>query len=93
MIVLALALIIRGLVFDGLPPVRFQNDVMVRVAFVSDLSRYCGQTPIGKHWGGCYDFKAQIIYAQNPCQMSGDYAKELCHEMGHANGWSRYHEF
>lgn len=82
---------IRGLTYDGLPPQRFQHDALVKVAFVSNLGDYCGKAPINKHWGGCEI--DHVMYVVNPCQMSGDYAFRLCHELGHAEGWSRYHEF
>lgn len=86
------ALVIRGLAYDGLPPVRFQSDALLGgIAFVSNLGDYCGAAPKGRRWGGCVI--DGVIYAGNPCGASGDYALRLCHELGHANGWSRYHEF
>lgn len=91
MLIAASPLAIRGLIFDGLPPVRFQHDATAQVAFVTNLDVYCGKPPSGLVWSGCY--KGAIVYTLNPCQVSGDYAKHLCHELGHAEGWSRYHEF
>lgn len=32
------------------------------------------------------------IYVPNPCRWRDPYATLLCHEMGHVNGWSAFHE-
>lgn len=91
LIFLLASLIIRGLVYDGPPPFRYQKDATIKTAFVTNLSRYCGKPPQGHRWGGCY--KGGFMFVENPCSVTGDYAKEMCHELGHAEGWSRYHEF
>lgn len=84
-------LTIRGLIYDGLPPERFQNDIEVTVMFTRDLDKYCGTPPEGKHWGGCR--RGVKLYLMNPCHRSGHYPRLACHEIGHSNGWSRYHEY
>ena len=81
-------------------PLEFRGDNTVAVEFVSPMlvGARCAQR--GAHiFGvpqlssmGCGD--GRMITMPNPCQTitSGWYARLLCHELAHANGWSRTHE-
>lgn len=81
-------------------PAEFRGDNTVAVEFVSPMlvGARCAQR--GAHiFGvpqlnsmGCGD--GRMITMPNPCQTltSGWYARLLCHELAHANGWSRTHE-
>ncbi len=81
-------------------PLEYRGDNTVAVEFVSPMlvGARCAQR--GAHvFGvpqinsmGCGD--GRLITMPNPCQTitSGWYARLLCHELAHANGWSRTHE-
>lgn len=81
-------------------PLEYRGDNTVAVEFVSPMlvGARCAQR--GAHiFGvpqinsmGCGDDR--MITMPNPCQTltSGWYARLLCHELAHANGWSRTHE-
>lgn len=81
-------------------PLEYRGDNTVAVEFVSPMlvGARCAQR--GAHvFGvpqinsmGCGD--GRMITMPNPCQTitSGWYARLLCHELAHANGWSRTHE-
>lgn len=81
-------------------PLEFRGDNTVAVEFVSPMlvGARCAQR--GAHiFGvpqlssmGCGD--GRMITMPNPCQTitAGWYARLLCHELAHANGWSRTHE-
>lgn len=83
----------RGLIFAGMPPERFQYDSSARIVFTGDLNRYCGEPAPDHHFAGCE--RANTIYMPNPCPEAetDHYAKILCHEMAHVNGWSAVHEY
>lgn len=81
-------------------PVEFRGDNTVAVEFVSPMlvGARCAQRGANifgipqMNSMGCGD--GRMITMPNPCQTitSGWYARLLCHELAHANGWSRTHE-
>ena len=81
-------------------PAEFRGDNTVAVEFVSPMMVGVRCAQRGAHvFGvpqlnsmGCGD--GRMITMPNPCQTltSGWYARLLCHELAHANGWSRTHE-
>lgn len=83
---------------DG-PPYEFRHDVAVQVEFLSAarVGRRCAERGVkflgmpGYNSGGCAD--ATLMTVPNPCdaQSSGWYARLLCHELGHVNGWPSDH--
>lgn len=87
----------RGLVFDGLPPDRLQGNNRTRIRFFDtlDVEEACGVPSPDKTFLGCVrgPVHKPIIYMPNPCRRSGEYARVLCHELGHVNGWTKYHEY
>ena len=71
------------------PPPEFQGDRHSMVTFTSDPDAAC--RGISTHAGdarilGCEFHSALVVL--NPCGVAGAYADLLCHELGHANGWS-----
>lgn len=80
-----------------LPPARFQMDNTIIATFakpelVQELCRKHGQErdPL---LIGCADVLPPSMRAPNPCHfIDQSYARAVCHELGHANGWSYKHE-
>jgi hypothetical protein len=93
------AQVAQGTINSDMPPARFQGDVGVAVYFTdqSGIEKYCGKASPGhiiiachrKHING-----TSVLFMPNPCLTGGleQYAKIMCHEIGHANGWSGDHE-
>lgn len=82
---------------NQLPPPRFQRDtsVQLQVAGQEAINRQChkafGAPPAGMKTDAC-EIDGRVI-APNPCSFpaSETYARLLCHELGHANGWPASH--
>lgn len=78
------------------PPVRFQGDNTVIVTFAkpSLLQELCRQRadPRNPELIACADILPPSAHLPNPCGINEHYAKVACHELGHANGWTREHE-
>ena len=83
---------------DARPPVRFQGDATVKLEITDQagIERAChplfGAPPAGMKTDACQTGDRVIL--PNPCTFpeSDRYAALLCHELAHANGWSRNHE-
>lgn len=83
---------------DGWPPERFFEDRSLTVAFKGDPNELCG-FPVEPGWRllGCHmrDFWGSRLVLPNPCTWGEykdeDYARLVCHELGHANGWTGDH--
>jgi len=92
-IVLAVALRKRevGGFSPQLPPVRYRGDAEVKVRFTRHATPYCGiiKAPAGSI--ACAPVGGDLIIAPNPCAWRDPYAKLMCHEIGHANGWGAEH--
>ena len=82
---------------DDRPPARFQGAVTVQLE-VSDQARIdkiChplfGTPPAGMKTDACQTGDRVIM--PNPCSFpqTETYARMLCHELGHANGWPSTH--
>lgn len=87
---------VPGSVYGGLPPKKLRKDVLVNVLFLSNptkVEQWCA--PPAGPWSGCTDrngLRHPIIVVTNPCAFTTDYyAIEVCHELGHANGWPDDH--
>jgi hypothetical protein len=78
---------------DGMPPERFRanNQVMVRFGSQADIEGICGKAPCGKIMLACQPPRQMIL--PNPCRYgpSDQYAKLVCHELAHLNGWPATH--
>lgn len=75
-----------------LPPAHMRGDAMATVAFTANPERLCGTPPAGMRIAGClrpYPGGAHIMVVPNPCPYAATepYARIVCHEMGHVNGW------
>lgn len=75
---------------SAIPPKQFRYSRQVDVAFVEDPSTYPGCEPApGFVSRGCFISERQLIIMPNPCNYPKDYyARVLCHELGHRNGWT-----
>jgi hypothetical protein len=78
------------------PPQRFQRDTTVQLQITGQdgIDRAChkafGAPPPGMKTDAC-EIDGRVI-APNPCSFPADpYARLLCHEIGHANGWPASH--
>lgn len=75
-----------------LPPRRYRADSTVTVRFVSDVVSECqalglnGRSTQPDACAVISSSKKELVIP-NPCGQSGAYARLLCHELGHANGW------
>lgn len=78
----------------GLPPLRYRGDINGAVHFASPekVTVLCGGKVEGKILLGCARARPRQMYVANPCLSSDQlYARELCHELGHLNGWPADH--
>ena len=83
---------------DAKPPARFQGPttVTLQVTDQAGIDRAChplfGKPPAGMKTDAC-QFGDRVVLP-DPCTFpaSDRYAAILCHELGHANGWSSRHE-
>lgn len=81
------------LVDSGFPPVRYQGEAAAAVYFLDDVSVACGKAAPGYTILACA--QGVNIALPNPCkpEFRGEvFARIACHELGHRNGWNRYHE-
>jgi hypothetical protein len=82
---------------DVWPPGAFQKDTTVTVEFAGQnaIERTChplfGAPPKGMITRACHTGRRLVM--PNPCTFPRDdeYARLLCHELGHANGWPASH--
>ena len=89
----------HGTVNDGLPPERFRANGMALVVFTdrAGIDAACGvaQPPI--RIIACtrrLSNGAPVVFMPNACELGATefYAKIMCHEAGHVQGWSGNHE-
>lgn len=77
-------------------PARFRGDVTTTVMFTDKYSEECIKAglKVGGQIQACSlkGPKAAMIIVPNPCKARGNYARLLCHEIGHQNGWGGNHE-
>jgi hypothetical protein len=76
------------------PPQTLRGDVATRVSFVTDVEGLCALFGVeasapGTSVVACTSAGGEIVVS-NPCSWASwdAYARLLCHELGHANGWS-----
>lgn len=80
------------------PPKRFQGDtISTRVEFTSDVAGRCAEVGLRDvadtivNACAIVGTKRREIIIGNPCREYGAYARHLCHEIGHLNGWPADH--
>ena len=84
---------------NGKPPARFQGHatVTLQVTDQQGIDAVChalfGQPPANMKTDGCQT--GERIILPNPCTFpeTDRYAALLCHELGHANGWTMNHDY
>lgn len=84
---------------DGLPPERFRGNNAAIVIFAdrAGIDQMCGVAAPGYRIVACkFDLQngAPVIVMPNPCPLGSteNYARVMCHELGHVNGWTGEHE-
>lgn len=83
---------------DSAPPERFTGNVVMQLDIRDQegINAAChplyGAPPPGMQTNGCA-FGSTVVLS-NPCALAAteSYARLLCHELGHVNGWSADHE-
>lgn len=75
----------------ALPPKQYQGDTRVQVRFTASASAMCGIIKASAGSIACAPVGGDLIIAPNPCTWRDPYAKMMCHELGHANGWAAGH--
>lgn len=80
------------LIYDGMPPDRFQQSAEMHVKIVPEPNSKgaCGLASQGI-FEAC--IRGTTIYLPNPCPFgpTESYARLVCHEMAHHNGWPANH--
>lgn len=74
------------------PPARFQSDTIASVEFIAAerIIPRCIERGATVLANACAD--RNLITITNPCAYQHEsYAKRLCHEMAHVNGWDAAH--
>lgn len=76
-----------GARFTDPPPERFRADggYLLVTASAEVIAEVCNN-PAAR-----FCAVGQTIYAPNPCAWGDAYAKGICHEAGHAQGWPADH--
>jgi hypothetical protein len=82
---------------DAVPPARFQHNATVEleIAGQQKIDQTChslfGQPPTGMKTDACTTGRHLIL--PDPCAKAAteSYARLLCHELAHANGWPSTH--
>lgn len=72
-------------------PEQYQGKAVAVVLFVEpeDLPKHCGKPEKGLIRLGCADVGGPQMTLPNPCHFKEEfYAKLVCHEKAHINGWS-----
>lgn len=81
--------------FDGWPPDRFTGNASARVHLVSpgEVVRQCSDAVIDPSIEACSFGPPNEIYMPNPCAFprADNYARLLCHEIAHLDGWPDTH--
>ena len=77
------------LLSEGPPPARYRANTSFVITLVNDIEAACGKAPRGYVFLGCT--RGRTVYMPNPCTTRESFARILCHEAGHVNGWPRTH--
>lgn len=75
---------------NAVPPARFRKDASFSITIMpaAAIGRACGDAA----FIACSEIGGQHVIISNPCLFQGEeYARQLCHELGHVNGWPRMH--
>ena len=83
-------------VFDGWPPPRFQHmpDKAVRILFGRvAINAECGYAKWPLVIEACSETDVKLLIMPDPCRFpaNDNYARLLCHETAHLDGWPATH--
>jgi hypothetical protein len=87
-----------GTMNDGMPPVRFQGSTAAVVIFTdrAGIDSACGIAPPGYRIIACTRTMnaTPVVFMPNACPFGDSefYARIMCHEAGHVQGWTGMHE-
>lgn len=88
-----------GTVNSGMPPERFRGNAASVVVFTdrAGIEAICGKSEPPNIMLACrraFPNGTPLVVMPNPCLLgeSEFFAKIMCHEMGHVNGWTGNHE-
>lgn len=77
------------------PPARFQHNTIVPVQFAdqSTMGITCAKRGGASMLASMACSSTDLMSVPNPCTVAngGWYARMMCHELGHANGWAAGH--
>ena len=85
--------------YSVLPPVEHRADNINPVAFISNgivrndlCTQMVGEPPVEDYsYVGCASNETGLMIVPNPCDYPDEtYARHLCHELGHTNGWMNH---
>jgi hypothetical protein len=82
---------------DARPPARFQREAIttLQISDQAGINLTCqalfGAPPAGMKTDACFTGERMVM--PNPCSFpqTESYARMLCHELGHVNGWPSTH--
>lgn len=84
---------------NGMPPKRFHGNSSAVIIFTdrAGIDELCDTADPGFQIVACkrtFENGVPLVVVPNPCPIGNVelYAKIMCHEMAHVNGWSREHE-
>jgi hypothetical protein len=78
----------RTEVFDGMPPSRFRAPATMTVE-TGSVDK-CGKAAPGLFFEACV--RNNVVHVANPCDYPGEqFARLLCPEQAHLNGWPAEH--
>lgn len=74
-----------------LPPKQYRGDATLKVDFTRHASTLCSIVKAEPGSIACAGIGSDWAIMPNPCGWSDPYARMMCHEIGHANGWGAEH--
>lgn len=79
--------------FAQMPPRMFRGPVQITVQFTDaqNVESLCGMITEGRLRNVEACANDQVMILPDPCGYPGRYAEVVCHEIGHARGWSADH--
>lgn len=74
-----------------LPPKQYQGGARMKVHFTDHAQSLCGIVKAAKGSIACAGVGSDWAIMPNPCTWRDPYARMMCHELGHSNGWAAEH--
>ena len=74
-----------------LPPKEYRGDARMQVHFTDHAQSLCSIVKAKAGSIACAGVGSDWAIMPNPCAWRDPYARMMCHELGHANGWNADH--